>query len=291
MPLRLLPSGTCIIDETYMPELPEVETIARDLNQTVLSKKITAVKVNDPYIIKGLNPKSFIGQIKGAVICGVYRRGKALVLTLSNQLFWVVQPMMTGQMVYVYPHEQPALLKETRLIVTLADGGTLLYNDQRRFGHLRLVRDINSIKYFKIIGPEPLTDDLTEDYLLSRIQASTRPIKNILLDHTVIAGIGNIYASEILFRTRISPLRCGSTIRKQDIVPLIKNIRAVLSEAIVHRGSSMRNYRDGRGQKGAFNKLIQVYARIGQACVVCQRPIIRVVQSGRSTFYCKHCQQ
>ncbi len=273
-----------------MPELPEVETICRDLQQTVLLKKISTVIVNDPLIIKGITPKVFVKELSGQTIQQIYRRGKALVLSLSNGFYWVVQPMMTGQMVCSYPSEKPAILKETRVLVTLSDGGMILYNDQRRFGHLRLVKDVLSINYFRVIGPEPLTNNFNSEYLAQALKNRQRPIKNVLLDHTVVAGIGNIYASEILFRAKIKPTRLAGQIKKNEIMPLYHETVKVLEEAIKLRGSSMRNYRDGRGQKGTFNTLIRVYAKEGEPCVICKKPIIKIVQAGRSTFYCKHCQ-
>ncbi len=274
-----------------MPELPEVETICRDLNKTVLLKTITGVKVNDPYIIKGLTAQAFTRQLIQAQVVAIYRRGKALVLSLSNNLHWVVQPMMTGQLVYFYPKESPRIVKETRLVINLSDKGVLIYNDQRRFGHLRLVKDVLSINYFKIIGPEPLTDSFHAGYLASALLKTKRPIKNVLLDHTVVAGIGNIYASEILFKSGINPERPADAIQPREIRLLYRHTVGILNKAIELRGSSMRNYRDGRGQKGEFNKVIQVYARAGEPCLKCEQPIKRIFQSGRSSFFCPMCQQ
>lgn len=247
--------------------------------------------VRDAFVIKSIKPEKFKSSLAEVVLNDIQRRGKALIITLSNGYFWVVQPMMTGQLVYVAPTQKPEILKETHVVIALKEGGHLLYNDQRKFGHLRLVKDITTINYFNIIGPEPLTNNFTPAHLAASLKKSERDIKNILLDHTVVAGIGNIYAAEILYRAHVSPKRPGSTIKAIEVDNVFKEIRAVLKQAIEHRGSSMRNYRDGLGLKGEFNKLIQVYAREGEPCGVCRKPIERIVQSGRSTFYCIKCQK
>lgn len=267
-----------------MPELPEVETIRKDLSRCLLRTRIVSVDVKDARVLR--QPETdFIRRLKGKTIQRIERRGKALIIVLSGQEFLVVQVMMTGQLVVDGDIE-----KHTRLVFRL-DKGTLLYNDQRVFGQLRVVGDLAQIPHLKKLGPEPFGNAFNADYVTGYLKRTTRAIKAVLLDHVFVAGIGNIYASEILFRCGIDPLRSSQKVRKTEIPRLLQTTREVLQEAIDLRGSSMRNYRDGRGQKGNFTKAIRVYARNDQPCIVCQTPIVRVVQNGRSTFYCRKCQK
>ena len=194
--------------------------------------------------------------------------------------------MMTGQMVI---NGSPD--RHTRITFNLSDNGTLLYNDQRRFGQLRVVERLDQVKHLNILGPEPFDEEFSLPYIQEALQRTDRPIKNILLDHTFVAGIGNIYACEILYRCQINPRRPGRKISFKEIQTLQEAIIEVLNEAIDHRGSSMRNYRDASGQKGRFNEMLSVYAREGLTCPRCRHKILRITQSGRSTFYCGHCQK
>lgn len=267
-----------------MPELPEVETIRRDLQQTIIGQRIISVEVIDGRVLR--QPKQdFIERIQGKKILDVTRRGKALVIALSGKEFLVVQVMMTGQMVVNGKAD-----KHTHIRFNL-NKSTLLYNDQRLFGQLRVVKDLATINYFNILGPEPFDTAFNDAYVRAKLHKTARPIKSVLLDHVFVAGIGNIYASEILFRSKINPTRLANRITSTEIPLLLKQTREVLQQAIDLRGSSMRNYRDGAGEKGKFNKVIRVYNRTNQPCVVCKGLIIRLVQSGRSTFYCKKCQK
>ncbi len=268
-----------------MPELPEVETIARDLNKAILRKTISSVEVIDPFVVKQ-DKSQFITRLVKTRVEAVERRGKALALNLSSGDILVVQVMMTGQLVFNAPPE-----KHTRAVFCFSDKTHLLYNDQRRFGHLKVVANLSEVNYFNILGPEPLSPNFTAQYLHTRLRLSIRPIKNCLLDHTVVAGIGNIYACEILFRAGVSPKRQAKRISRLQAVAIYHHSVEVLNEAIKARGSSMRNYRDGAGQKGSFGNLVQVYGREGKPCVMCGQGIKRIIQSGRSTFYCVKCQQ
>ena len=194
--------------------------------------------------------------------------------------------MMTGQLIV-----DGAENKHTRFTFSLSDGKKLLYNDQRRFGQLRVVGKLTEVKHFNILGPEPFSKEFTPALMRMSFQRSNRPIKNVLLDHTFVAGIGNIYACEILFRSRVSPKRKACKLSVKETKTIHGNIIEVLNEAIIHRGSSMRNYRDGSGKEGRFKERIAVYARQGLACPRCQKPIKRIIQAGRSSFYCGHCQK
>ncbi|MBI4309273.1 MAG: bifunctional DNA-formamidopyrimidine glycosylase/DNA-(apurinic or apyrimidinic site) lyase, partial [Candidatus Omnitrophica bacterium] len=255
-----------------MPELPEVETIRRDLERGIRNKTIVRVHVLDKRVLR--QPQAdFIRRLEGQMVRLVERRGKALVLTLGSGEYLVVQVMMTGQMVL-----NGAANPHTRVKFEISGGDGLLYNDQRVFGQLRVVKDLREVKYFQILGPEPFTQNFSEEYIAAYLKKSKRPIKNILLDHTFVAGVGNIYACEILFRCRISPKRRAHRIKPAAEVPVLRaQTIAVLKEAIALRGSSMRNYRDGAGQKGAFSRRLRVYAKENGPCSICRNPIARIV--------------
>ncbi|MDE2027683.1 MAG: DNA-formamidopyrimidine glycosylase, partial [Candidatus Omnitrophica bacterium] len=181
--------------------------------------------------------------------------------------------------------------RHTRVAFILTGGRRLLYNDQRRFGQLRVVKRLDEVGYLNVLGPEPFADEFSADYMRENFLKSSRPIKNMLLDHTFVAGIGNIYACEMLFKSGIDPRRPACRITKEKIGILHQIISEVLQEAILHRGSSLRNYRDGMGRKGSFTQRLAVYGREGCPCLRCGDPVRRIIQAGRSTFYCGHCQK
>jgi len=267
-----------------MPELPEVETIVRDLSKSLKCKKFAEVMVRDAFLLRQ-PADDFIRRIKGQIALNITRRGKAIIIHLHSGEFLVVQLMMTGQLITNGQEE-----KHTRIKFLLSDDNQLLYNDQRRFGQLRVVGALSEIKHFNILGPEPFDKEFTPELMHAAFKKTSRPIKNILLDHTFVAGIGNIYACEILYRSCISPKRQARRISLTEAKTIHRYIVEVLKEAIKHRGSSLRNYRDGAGQKGRFNERLAVYGRPNLPCLRCKQPILRIVQAGRSTFYCGHCQ-
>jgi formamidopyrimidine-DNA glycosylase len=276
-----------------MPELPEVETIVRDLNKSLARKTFSDVIVHDAFVLRQ-KPAEFIRRIKNQTIEKITRRGKAIIAQLGSPArvsgheegFLVIQLMMTGQLIIDGRKE-----KHTRITFNFSDGRNLVYNDQRRFGQIRLVERLDQIPHFNILGPEPFSKEFTPAFMREAFQNRTRPVKNILLDHTFVAGIGNIYASEILFRSRVSPKRQGRRITLEETKTVHRFIVEVLKEAITHRGSSMRNYLDSAGKKGRFNERLAVYAREDLPCPRCQKLILRITQAGRSTFYCGHCQK
>ena len=268
-----------------MPELPEVETIVRDLSKSLHGKLFSKVDVLDTFLLRQ-KTQDFIRRIEGQAIDKITRRGKALIVHLASKEFLVIQLMMTGQLIFNGSQE-----KHTRIAFGFSDGCRLLYNDQRRFGQLRVVAHLNEVKHFNILGPEPFSKVFTPVLMRDAFRKTIRPIKNVLLDHTFVAGIGNIYACEILYRSGLNPKRQARRISEAEGKILHRTIREVLKEAIAYRGSSMRNYRDGSGQKGSFNQRLSVYARKGLPCPRCQKPVQRIIQAGRSTFYCGYCQK
>lgn len=272
-----------------MPELPEVETMRRDLEAVVQGQIITDVKVIDRRVLRQ-SPQIFIKRLKGQMFRSFERRGKAILGHLDDRLL-LIQPMMTGYIYLNPPDQQTPILKETKLVLSLCNGGQLLYNDQRLFGQVRVIKHIQESTYLTHIGPEPLTDTFEVSSLAQMLSKRTVPIKNVLLDHRVVAGIGNIYASEILFEAGIHPERPANSLSTDEYKKIVLKTRVVLEEAIALRGCSMRNYRDSRGEKGRYMSRIRVYGRANYPCPRRDGGIIqRMVLGGRSTFYCPQCQ-
>lgn len=269
-----------------MPELPEVETIKRDLEKKIKNQTIDDIAVFDDRVIKDLSPRTFIRRIKKTSIKGITRKGKALIITFDPQGYLVVQLKMTGQLIY----SQTKGSKDTKVTFKLSNGHYLHYNDQRTLGWLIYVRNLAEVGYLNGLGPEPLSKSFNSAWLREALQRRKGPIKPLLMNHQFVAGIGNIYASEILFKAHIHPLRSSNRLTDDEVELLHHSTVDILNEAIAHRGSSMRDYRDASGEKGQFNQRIKVYGRRNEACVDCGTSIERIVQAGRSTFYCKTCQ-
>ncbi|MBZ0166832.1 MAG: formamidopyrimidine-DNA glycosylase, partial [Candidatus Omnitrophica bacterium] len=181
-------------------------------------------------------------------------------------------------------------LKETKVIFRLSNGAFLNYNDQRLFGWLYLVDSLDDIPYLKTIGPEPLGKNFSVEWLSRELKKRTSPIKPLLMNQQFIAGIGNIYASEILYSAGVNPKKKARRLTRKQIEAVHRHTVSILEESIRLRGTSMRNYRDSAGQKGKFMDRIRVYGKKDQQCPVCAAPIMRIVQAQRSTFYCKQCQ-
>ncbi|HRZ39405.1 MAG TPA: DNA-formamidopyrimidine glycosylase [Candidatus Omnitrophota bacterium] len=272
-----------------MPELPEVETICRDLNAAILGRRIKGVEVRDRRVIRSATPDILKKTLVGNSFKKITRRGKALIFELARGPYMlVIQPMMTGQLVISAENLEP---KTCRIVLDLEDGQRLYYNDQRVFGRWQIIRDTAEVKYLRVLGPEPLADGFTAEVLSERISGSQRPIKPLLLDHAFIAGIGNIYASEILFKARIDPRRPARSLRPEEIRRLWEAVKSVLKQAVRLRGSSVNTYVDGRGRKGRFLEKIRVYQKEGDLCPDCGEIIRKTVQAQRSTFFCSNCQQ
>ena len=279
-----------------MPELPEVETIKSDLNRTVCGKKIVRILIHNAKVIRQPAPAVFKKSLEGLRIKRIFRRGKLLILELSNGKFLTVHFKMTGQLVLRPP---PTTKKQRSLTVLpgknicrvtfyLSSGMILDFNDQRLFGELRLIDDWRKLKFIQQLGPEPF--DLTfaefKDMLLKR----KTKIKPLLLDQTFISGIGNIYAAEILFRAKINPQRPAQSLVKEEQLALYQEIQKVLKSAIKHGGSSVDDYVRVSGKNGDYARFHQVYGRQGKRCFVCASLIERIAQGGRGTYFCPRCQ-
>lgn len=266
-----------------MPELPEAETIKRQLEKTVLGKKIVDVIINKPKVIKEPSLSLFEKGVKNTTIKRVLRKGKALILELSPQKSLVVHLRMTGQLVY------PGDGSESRVSFRLSSRKLLDFNDSRLLGELRLLDDWRNLNFIKQLGPEPF--DLTKEEFSDMLSKKTTKIKPLLMDQTFISGIGNLYVAEILFRAKIHPARPAASLSETEKRNLFLAIQEILKAAIKYKGSSVDQYVTLTGQKGNYVSHHRVYDRKGKPCFVCKAPIKRISQGGRGTYFCQRCQR
>ncbi len=270
-----------------MPELPEVETIKRELSPKLKGKKITKVLIGNPRPIRMPSKEEFIKRIKGARIKSIARRGKALIFELAGAnpkaRFLVAHLRMSGQLIY------PGDAQKSRVSFKFSDRSILDFNDQRLFGELYLLDDWKKLMFFKRLGPEPLSLSSTE--FSKSLQGRKAKIKALLLDQSFIAGIGNIYAAEALFKSKIAPQRQAQGLSAKEKNALFKSITSILRQAIKRKGSSVDQYLRSDGKKGTFALMHKVYAREGKPCFVCKHLIKRVSLAGRGTYFCPRCQR
>ena len=275
-----------------MPELPEVEHVVRALRRAVLGRRILAAEIKLPRLLAGSSPASFKRKLRGARIDAVNRRGKYILIELDSSQVLLVHLRMTGKFLCVGA-EQP-LPPYPHVVFYLDDDRRLVFCDMRQFGRMRLLpaKKLSALPQIGALAPEPLTDDFSLAYFLETLSKSRRSLKQLLLDQTKILGLGNIYASEALFLARISPLKSAHSLSKQRALRLHQAIRDILQEAI-DAGSTLRiDLSDGNGSYfGTTERFWRVYERAGEPCVNCSAGIRRVVQGGRSTYFCPKCQR
>lgn len=276
-----------------MPELPEVETIRQDLIRQVEGKTIFDVRVLGPETIQNITVQSFVEKVKNSAITEIGRRAKILLLHLSSGYTMLIHLKMTGQLIYTSANEP--LDAWTRVSFKLAEGRELRFQDMRRFGYIKLVKtdDVTNWSDFLGVGPEPLIDDFTLDVFRRLLR--TRPrgkIKPTLMDQSFIAGIGNLYADEIVHYAGVRPTRIAATLTEEEISKLYEGIRMILPSAIKHRGSSVDMYVDLEGRQGGYVPRLQVYRREGELCYRGDGGIIeRIKLGGRSAYFCPICQK
>lgn len=274
-----------------MPELPEVETVCRSLRQTVLHAEIKEVQVYLPRLIQQLEADVFAQRLAEDYFCSVRRRGKYILLDLAGGQTLVVHLRMTGKLLYL-PEDTPRE-KHTHVIISFADQNALCYNDVRQFGTLCLVPTASCLEISGLctLGPEPLSDDFTVSWLREQMQGKKQKVKAFLLDQRNIAGIGNIYADEILFQARIHPEEPVSNLTDlETVTALWTAIRDRLEQGIQYGGSSIKDYVDSFGNAGSFQTQHKAYGRSGQPCVECGCRMEKIVSAGRSSCYCPNCQ-
>ncbi len=276
-----------------MPELPEVELVTRSLNETVCDKKIVSARLFREKLAPNLSPKLFSKIIKNTTIRSVHRRGKHILLKFDNKKTLIVHLRMTGRFLLL-PSEREDM-KFTHAAFYFEDESRLIFQDQRHFGYMNLVETskLNEAKEIKKLAPEPFSDEFSTAYFNSILNTSKRNVKEFLLDQTKVCGLGNIYAVEALFLSRINPLTPAKEISTVKINRLHKFIRKVLQDSIDHGStmnvdlSSLEESYYGGGYEGHW----RVYDQEGEACPNCKTKIKRIKQGGRSSYFCPRCQR
>jgi formamidopyrimidine-DNA glycosylase len=271
-----------------VPELPEVETVVRELRPHLVGRHITAARVGKHSLRKPWRP-AWAKALTGRDVTAVTRRGKWILIELKGGPYLVVHLGMTDQ--FTVSAADAPRANHTHLVFSLNDGAELRFRDVRRFGSATLYPGRAELEAsFEVagLGPEPF--GLDRDYWRSALAATNRNLKAILLDQTVVAGVGNIYADESLFRARLHPGRRGCDLKAAAADRLRETIAEVLTFAIERRGSSIRDYVGGSGERGEFQNEFRVYGRTGEPCPRCKTPIQRIRLAGRSTHFCPKCQ-
>lgn len=277
-----------------MPELPEVETIRQDLVKLIAGHTIESVEVVLAKPLREYPEARFVERLEGRRITGIGRRAKILIFDIDSGDKLLIHLKMSGRLLYVTA--DAPLAKHTHVVFKLDNGYDLRFADMRRFGYMKLVEGghLEDVDEIKRLGPEPLDWDFSEDTLASMLEAkkdSRQTIKGLLIDQTFLAGIGNLYADEILFAAKIDPTRTAVSLEQNEISRLHKAISVILAKAIELRGTSFDLYVDAHGQPGEFAEKLKVYGRAGQPCVKCGNPLSKIRIAGRGTTYCPVCQK
>ncbi len=283
-----------------MPELPEVETVMRGLAPAMTGAVIAQADVNRPDL-RWPFPVDMSARLSGQKVLQLRRRSKYILADLASGESLLIHLGMSGRMLVSgdplgqFVHNHPAPEKHDHVVLHMDNGARITFNDPRRFGAMDLMETATaaSHKLLAVLGPEPLGNDFHETHLIAALKGRMMPIKSALLDQKIVAGLGNIYVCEALYRGHIHPARKAGRISKPRIAALVPIIRQVLAEAIEAGGSSLRDFRQADGELGYFQHNFDVYGREGAPCRTpdCGQPIRRIVQSGRSSFYCPTCQR
>ena len=272
-----------------MPELPEVETIRRGLEPLVKGRRVLQVTVRERRLRERIDPRA-LARLRGARWTGIRRRSKFLLLDTDADLTLLVHLGMTGRL-WVSEAGTPQRAHE-HVVIALQGDRELRFADARRFGLLRVLKSgsVDRDRLLRHLGPEPLDEDLGAEALHRLTRGRRQPVKSFLMDTRALAGIGNIYACEVLYRCGVHPKRAVGRIGLDVWDRLLKNLRLVLQEAISAGGTTVRDFQNAEGNAGYFAVSLRVYGRAGEPCSRCRTRIRRIVQSGRSTFYCPQCQ-
>ena len=274
-----------------MPELPETETIARDLDRMVRGAVIERVSVRRPDVLREVVPRSFAARIRRATIDRCWRRAKLVILDLSTGDRIVVQPRFTGALLIESGGAPPGDADYTAVAISLRDGRTLRYRDIRRLGTVALMDPDRFAAYTRTLGTEPLDPAFTESHLSGLLRGSRLAIKKAIMDQRRVAGIGNIYANESLWRARVDPSREARSLQAPEVASLHAAIVGVLTEAIEARGTTFRDFRDAYGGRGGFADQLAAYGRGGEPCRRCDARLIAThAIDGRATVFCAQCQ-
>ncbi|HPR18067.1 MAG TPA: bifunctional DNA-formamidopyrimidine glycosylase/DNA-(apurinic or apyrimidinic site) lyase [Candidatus Cloacimonadota bacterium] len=264
-----------------MPELPEVQTIVTGLQNKILPKEIREIiELRSGTIIPKI-PITKLGRIDS-----ISRRGKYIIIHTSEKYNLVIHLRMTGKLILESALGRTSAHARAEIIFT--DDTKLIFDDVRTFGKIQIMRDTEEVEVFCRLGAEPLSGDFHEKYLAEKLHGRKAPIKNVLLDQSVIAGLGNIYVSEILFRCKIDPRMAAEDISTPQIGLLVEHTKKVLQEAIAHNGTTISDYRSVEDKTGEFQNFLKVY---GKKTCECGHEISRIKQAGRSTYLCEKCQK
>jgi formamidopyrimidine-DNA glycosylase len=273
-----------------VPELPEVETVRLRLEPVLAGRTITSADVSDPRLTRPLDPLPVAAELVGERVAAVDRRGKYLILRFASGRALLVHLRMTG----TFRHRAGALDEDPhrRAELALDDGSRLGYRDVRRFGTWLLLEPEEVEPYLAVrLGPEPLGEGFTVEHLRARLRGRRAPLKAAILDQRTVAGLGNIYADEALWRSRLHPRRAAGTLRRPQLELLREAVRESLQVGIERQGSTLRDYRTPDGETGTMQDEFKAYGRLGEPCERCGTPIDRIVVAGRGTWYCPSCQR
>ncbi len=294
-----------------MPELPEVETIINDLKRVILNKKIANIVIKKPKLIKN-TLGTFRSNLLKSRIKDIRRLGKLIIIKIDSKKYpyLLIHLKMTGQLIYCSKNSvvagghseqgdgkktfrdicKPG--KYTHIILKFGDGSVLHYNDLRQFGLLKLVSAKDLPDAIKNYGKDALDSKYSLSWFIDSLKKRKTSIKQLLLDQKILAGIGNIYADEILFRAGVRPFRKVNVLKKAEIEKIYKQIKPILKQAIKYRGTTFSDFVDSKGKKGNFSKLLNVYGRNNEQCLKCKKAkIIKIKLGGRGTHYCPNCQK
>jgi formamidopyrimidine-DNA glycosylase len=270
-----------------MPELPEVENVKRKLEPLILNQQILDIEVYADRIIRTPDVQTFLSNLKGQTFKKIERKGKHLIFVLEKG-YIVSHLRMEGK--YEYTKTTNEKNKHDHVLFHFSNGYDLRYNDVRKFGTMDYVKDPNDVKSVAELGPEPLDNALTNGYLLDALSIKKSTIKHALLDQSVVAGLGNIYVDEVLYKSGLHPEKKANSVTKKQAATLITSIQDIISLAIEQGGSSVRSY-NSLGEKGSMQTLHQVYGKNGESCPICQTLIEKIRVAGRGTHFCPICQK
>jgi formamidopyrimidine-DNA glycosylase len=275
-----------------VPELPETETIARDLHAAIAGAQITETQVTHADVLREVTTRTLRARTAGTTIIRVWRRAKLVVIDLSSDDRLVVQPRFTGALLLDAGDLSPTERRYSAVAFSLGDGRILHYRDIRRLGTVALMAPRRFASYSGSIGPEPLDPAFTADNFTGVLRSSRQAVKKVIMDQRHLAGVGNIYANESLWRSGIDPSRSANQVAPSSAAALRESIVGVLNEAIAARGTSFRDYRDAHGARGTFAAKLDAYGRAGLPCRRCGARLIGThAVDGRTTVFCARCQR
>jgi len=274
-----------------VPELPEVETIRLSLEPILKNQTILSVKVFETRLRWKVNPKILTEWLEGSRVLSIDRRAKYLLWKLDNDATVIIHLGMSGRLGLF--HADEPLESHTHIIFSLSGSREIRYRDPRRFGYVDVIPPQQLLTHPRLrnLGPEPLSNDFNRDYFAAKLSGTSRTIKNVLMDASIVAGLGNIYANEALFMAGIRPDRRAKDLPAGETENLVRAVKTVLQKAIERGGTTLKDFRNASGEPGFFSIELAVYGREGESCNICGAPIERIKINGRSSYFCPHCQK